>query len=126
MLAPAQADQPLRPSLLALSSASVIEAFAILSWLDTSGELLALIVAMAVGLIVALAITLVWKLSIHLAAGAVVILMLVFGPALVVLAPVVVLVAWARVELGDHTVEQVAAGAVIGAVVAGRVFTVLR
>jgi membrane-associated phospholipid phosphatase len=31
----------------------------------------------------------------------------------------VVLVGWARVRLNDHTVAQVAAGAVVGALIAG-------
>lgn len=108
--------------------ASVLVGFALLSWFGAPCELLALIVAMAVGLIVALLITFLWKISIHAAvvAGAVVILVLVFGTPLMLLAPVVVLVGWARVELGDHTTGQVAAGAVIGVLVAGIVFSVLR
>jgi membrane-associated phospholipid phosphatase len=117
-----------RPLPILAGLASVLVGFAVLTWLGAPRELLALIVAMAVGLIVALLITFVWKLSIHVAsvAGAVVILVLVFGPPLVVLAPVVALVAWARVELGDHTPAQVTAGAAIGILVAGSVFTLLR
>ncbi len=117
-----------RPLPILAGLASVLVGFALLARLGAPRELLALIVAMAVGLIVALLITFVWKLSIHVAsvAGAVVILVLVFGPPLVILVPVVALVGWARVELGDHTPGQVEAGAVIGALVAGAVFTLLR
>jgi membrane-associated phospholipid phosphatase len=55
-------------------------------------------------------------------AGSVVILMLVFGPALVVLTPLVALVGWARIEVGDHTPVEVLVGAAIGA----SVFQLLR
>ena len=75
-----------------------------------------------------MAITLVWKISVHaaVAAGAVVVLVLAVGPALLVLAPLVALSAWARVQLEDHTPAQVAGGAAVGATVAGVVFSVLR
>jgi membrane-associated phospholipid phosphatase len=67
-------------------------------------------------------------MSIHaaVAAGACVILALVFGPELLVTAALVGLVGWSRVRLGDHTWPQVLAGFAIGAVVAGGVFAALR
>jgi hypothetical protein len=43
-----------------------------------------------------------------------------------ILAPLVALVGWARVELRDHTPTQVTAGAAIGAIIAAIVFTYLR
>lgn len=69
-----------------------------------------------------------WKFSGHAAgvAGAVVILVLVFGPTLLALVPAVALVGWARVEVGDHTPAQVTAGAGLGALVAALVFSLLR
>jgi hypothetical protein len=90
--------------------------------------MIALIAAMTVGLIVSLAITLFWKISVHAAvlAGAVVIVALVFGLGFFWLAPLVALLGWARLERGDHTVPQVLAGAVIGALIAGGVFIPLR
>ena len=71
--------------------------------------------------------TLAWKISIHVAviAGAVVILLLVFGTAAVVLIPIVVLVAWARIQLGDHTLAQTFAGSILGAAVAASVFSMI-
>ncbi len=54
------------------------------------------------------------------------ILLLVFGPDALVLAPAVALVAWARVVVHDHTLAQTAAGAGLGASVAATVFSVLR
>jgi len=91
-------------------------------------ELVALVAAMGVGLIVSLLVTLLWKISVHVAvvAGAVVILVLVFGPLLLVLAPLVALVGWARVEVADHTPAQVTAGRGLGATVAAVVVVLLR
>ena len=91
-------------------------------------ELIALVVAMEVGLIISLAITLFWKMSIHVAsvAGAIIILDLVFGFPIIVLTPLLILVGWARVELGDHTPAQVTTGAAIGASVAWFIFSWLR
>ncbi|HZU12164.1 MAG TPA: phosphoesterase PA-phosphatase [Chloroflexota bacterium] len=117
-----------RPLPLGVAVVSVVVDVVLLLIFGAPRELLALVVAMAVGLGISTLVTLFWKISIHVAvvAGAVVILVLVFRPALLLLAPVVLLVAWARVDLGDHTVRQVAAGAVIGALVAATVFSVLR
>lgn len=74
------------------------------------------------------AVTLFWKISIHMAVvvSAVVILVLVFGRAFSVLAPLITLVARARVELGDRKAAQVGAGALLGATVATFVFMLLR
>jgi membrane-associated phospholipid phosphatase len=117
-----------RPLALLVGIASALVGLILIAVLGAPRELIALVVAMAVGLIISLAITVFWKMSIHVAsvAGAIVILMLVFGPPFAVLAPVVALVGWARVELGDHTPSQVAVGAVIGAAVAASIFQVLR
>ncbi len=91
-------------------------------------ELVALVAAMLVGLVTSLFVTLFWKLSIHTAvsAGAILILVLVFGRGFFALAPLVGLVAWARVVSGDHDVGQVLAGAALGATVAGVLFSLLR
>lgn len=92
--------------------------------------LVALVIAMLVGLIVTLLITtlLKWKISVHTAtlAGAIVIVLLVFGYQLWPVVFVGAVVAWARVELGDHTLLQVVTGEAIGALVAATVFLALR
>jgi len=54
------------------------------------------------------------------------VLLLVFGPTLLVLAPLVPLVCWARVAVRDHTPAQTVAGATLGITVAAVVFSVLR
>jgi len=117
-----------RPLAFLVGIASLLIGLALMVVLGAPRELLALIAAMGVGLIVSLLVTLLWKISVHVAvvAGAVVILVLIFGPLLLVLAPLVALVGWARVEVADHTPAQVIAGSGLGAAVAAVVFMLLR
>ncbi|WP_344136755.1 hypothetical protein [Saccharopolyspora halophila] len=97
---------------------------ALLLVLGAPWMLIALDVAMLVSLFATGAITAKWKISMHsaVAAGAVVILALVFGPLWWIAASAVVAISWSRVELGDHTAAQVAVGVAVGAVVGGTVF----
>ncbi len=117
-----------RPLAFLVGTASLLIGLELMVELGAPRELLALVAAMGVGLIISLLVTLLWKISVHVAvvAGAVVILVLVFGPALLVLGPMLVLVGWARVEMGDHTPAQVIAGSGLGAAVAAVVFILLR
>lgn len=117
-----------RPLVLLIGVSSVLVVLTLLVIGSAPRELVALVGAMLVGLVSSLLVTLVWKISVHTAvvAGAVVILVLVFGPMLLTLAPAVALVGWARVEVGDHTPAQVVAGAALGATVAAVVFSLLR
>ena len=52
--------------------------------------------------------TLWWKISVHaaIAAGAATVLLLVFGPALLAVWPLVAVIAWSRVQVGDHTAAR--------------------
>lgn len=61
-----------------------------------------------------------------MAGGTAVILVLVFGPALLLVWPLVAVVGWSRIQFDDHTAAQVAAGAGMGALVAWSVFSLLR
>ncbi len=117
-----------RPLAFLVGIASLLIGLALMVVLGAPRELVALVAAMGVGLIVSLLVTLLWKISVHVAvvAGAVVILVLVFGPLLLVLAPLVALVGWARVEVADHTPAQAIAGSWLGAAVAAVVFMLLR
>jgi hypothetical protein len=119
-------EQRRTPLLMGL--ASVLVGLALLAAWSAPRELLALVAAMLAGLVVSLLVTLGWKVSLHtsVAAGSIVILVLVFGPTLLVLLPVVGLIGWARVEVGDHSPAQVAVGALLGAAVAATVFSLLR
>jgi len=117
-----------RPLPLLVALASVLAGLLLLARGGAPGDVVALVGAGLAGLVVAIAITLFWKISIHVAvaAGTVVVLYLLFGPALLVLAPLVALSAWARVELRDHSPAQAAVGAAVGAAVAGVMFSSLR
>ena len=117
-----------RPAVMLVILASVLVGVGLMIAADAPRALLALMGAMAAGLLVTLAVTLVWKISIHaaVAAGSVVILTLVFGPALHALWALAALVGWSRVALRDHTATQVLGGAVAGGTVAFVVFQLLR
>lgn len=87
-----------------------------------------MVAAGVVGLVSVTLVTLVWKVSIHVAvvAGSFVTLVILFGWTLLILLPIVVLTAWSRVTLRDHTASQVIAGTLLGATVAGTMFGLLR
>ena len=114
------------PLLFAL--ASVCVGLVLLLVLDVPRDLVALVAAMVAGLVVALAISQVWKISIHaaVAGGSAVILWLVLDVPVLLFLPVVALIGWSRVRLGDHDALQVTVGALVGAVVAYSAFTALR
>ncbi|WP_433048509.1 phosphatase PAP2 family protein [Dactylosporangium sp. CS-033363] len=113
---------------LLVGMGSVLAGFVVLLLAHAHRELLAAVVAGGVGLVVAALVNHFWKMSIHaaVAAGSVVILSLVYGPILLVTAPLVAAVGWSRVVLKDHTVLQVLVGTVVGAIVAGGVFAAVR
>ncbi len=117
-----------RPIPLLVGSVSVLIGLGALAWWGAPREMVALVAAMLVGLVTSMLVTLFWKLSIHsgVSAGALVILVLVFGRGLLALTPLVGLVGWARVASGDHDVGQVLAGAALGMTVAGVVFSLLH
>ncbi len=107
---------------------SVLVGYAAMALLGAPRDLLALLAAGGVGLVVSVLVSRWWKMSLHAAvtSGSVVILALVFGPALLLLGPLLVPVGWSRVRLSDHSVAQVVGGALIGAAVAGGVFALVR
>ncbi|WP_406073990.1 phosphatase PAP2 family protein [Micromonospora sp. NBC_01638] len=119
-------DQRRAPLLVGLGS--VAAGLALLAVLGAPRPVLALAVAGLVGLVVAVSVSHWWKISIHsaVAGGTLVILMLTFGALLVVAVPLLALVGWSRVRLRDHTVPQVLAGGVLGALIAAVVFGLLR
>ncbi len=114
---------------LAVAAGSVVAGVAILASLGAPQQLMALVVAMFVGLLATLSITVVWKVSVHsaVAGGAATTAVLAFGPVAALLGiPAALAVAWSRVRLKDHTLAQVGVGAGMGAGVAATVFTLLR
>ena len=91
--------------------------------------MLALAGSMFASLIVSMAITfgLKWKISLHagVAWAAVVTMAIVYGPWMLLIALPAALVAWSRVELGDHTTAQVLGGTAMGVIVGGGSFWLL-
>jgi hypothetical protein len=116
-----------RPAALLAASGFALAGMASLVATGARRELLALVATMGVGLLASLITSLVAKASIHAAvtAGAIVVLVVVFGAAMLLLSPLIVLTGWARVVEGHHSVPEVVAGIVLGAVVAG-MFPMLR
>ncbi|MET8756696.1 hypothetical protein [Lentzea sp. NPDC004782] len=96
---------------------------------DAPRSMLALAGSMFASLIVSMAITfgLKWKISLHagVAWAAVVTMAIVYGPWMLLIALPATLVAWSRVELGDHTTAQVLAGTAMGVLVGGGSFWLL-
>jgi membrane-associated phospholipid phosphatase len=117
-----------RPVPLLVGVASMLVGLILLALWGAPRDLIAVVAVVAVGLAMSLLVTLVWKLSIHAAvvSGAATILVLVFGPPLLVAAFLVPLVCWARVAVHDHTPAQTLAGAILGATVAAVVFSALH
>jgi hypothetical protein len=91
-------------------------------------DVVALNVAMLVTLLACTAITQWWKISLHsaVAGGAEATMVLIYGPLALVGVPVVLLIAWSRVTVRDHTLAQAVAGTLIGPIVGGAVFVLVR
>jgi membrane-associated phospholipid phosphatase len=108
-----------RPRMMAIALASLAAGLLLLFWLDAPRALFALVASMVAGLAVTLAVTSFWKISIHaaVAAGTVASLAILVSPWWLLLAPLVALIGWARVEIRDHTPVQVLVGAAVGAAV---------
>jgi membrane-associated phospholipid phosphatase len=108
--------------------ASILTGLTVLAAFDAPAEMVALQASIAVGVACGWVITLWWKISVHaaIAAGAATVLLLVFGLALLVVWPLVALIAWSRVQVGDHTPAQVLPGIALGIVVNATIFPLLR
>jgi hypothetical protein len=118
-----------RPALLAAAATSVALAVALLVVLDAPAPLTALVVAMLAGLMVMATISLALKASMHLAvaAGAATILAVDGATPLAGLAFLTLpVLGWARWREGRHSVVQLAAGAALGSLVAGLLYSALR
>jgi hypothetical protein len=76
-------------------------------------------ITIVVGLLVGAAVNSRWRASNHVAglAGAVTALSVLYSPLWLLGIPLVVALAWARVRLGRHTLQEAALGGVIGAAV---------
>jgi membrane-associated phospholipid phosphatase len=119
-------EQRIRFGVVAITS--ILVGLAVLAALDAPAEMVALQASIAVGVACGWVVTLWWKISVHaaIAAGAATVLLLIFGPALLAVWPLVAVIAWSRVQVGDHTAAQVLAGVALGVVVNATIFLLLR
>ena len=104
--------------------ACVVATFLLLLFIHASHFLiLTLIDVLVIGLI-AIAITTRLKISLHLIAisGAITIFLLVLGPPLLVLGPLISLVIWARCRLNAHTLAQTLMGTLVAVTITLCVF----
>jgi membrane-associated phospholipid phosphatase len=116
-----------RMVVLAFITASVATGLILLLVLGAPPILTGYLAFMLVSVAVLAAITLVWKISIHcaVASGSVTILTLSYGLLVLPACLLIGLLGWSRVALGDHTIAQVVAGTVLGALAAGLAYAAL-
>ena len=118
-----------RPRLLVLAfiTASVATGLILLLVLGAPRLLTGYLAFMLASVAVLAAITTVWKISIHcaVASGSVMILALTYGPLVLCGYVLVGLLGWARVAVRDHSVAQVVACSVLGAVAAAVAYALL-
>jgi membrane-associated phospholipid phosphatase len=95
---------------------------------SASADLVQVTVVMLTGAVAILTVSLFWKISIHtsVAAYSTTMFVLTFGPLWLSAGPVVAVVAWSRIRLGDHTPSQVLGGILLGAVIPIVVYAALR
>jgi len=103
---------------LAVACASVVIASVLVRALEASRDLQAVLLTMLFVLGLTLIATPLNRVSVHMAAitGGSMVLQLLFGAIGVALLPIVAIVGWSRVELGEHTRAQVVTGAVLGVI----------
>lgn len=121
-------DRAARTVPLLVAVVGVSAAVVLLSLADASRAVLAVVIAMLVGLLAVLAVTRWWKVSIHcaVAAGLLAVLVTTYGPWWLLGLPAIAAVAWSRVVLDDHTALQATVGAALGGAVAATIFPLLR
>ncbi|CAL9586033.1 hypothetical protein SUDANB106_05143 [Streptomyces sp. enrichment culture] len=120
--------KPARLVVMAVILLSVATGIALMIAAGAPHTVIALIVSMLVTLAILTGITVAWKISVHQAvsAGACAMLIQTYGVWMAVGFLLVVVVGWSRVELRDHTRNQVIAGTILGTIVAATVFHLAR
>lgn len=112
---------------LGIGIACTVTGILALTLVHAPAELVKVTVTMLAGLAVALVISLRWKASIHVAvaSGAVSVGCVLGGLWWLLAAPLVIVIAWARVRVRDHTVAQTIGGAAFGSATTVVVLTAL-
>jgi hypothetical protein len=116
-----------RVAYLLVTLACAIGGVALVGLLGGPHRVVAVAITIVAGVAVAAAINTRSRLSNHAcaAAGGTVILAVLFGPVFLVGFLIAVAVGWSRVQLGRHTIGEVVAGAVVGAIVCAVVLPLL-
>ncbi len=107
-----------------LATVCTVAGALILYFLEAPPVLVACIVAALSAVVIFMVINLRWKISLHaaFAAGSAAVLTLVYGAAGALAAIMVPPVAWSRIELGQHTLAQTVAGALLSVLIVVAVF----
>jgi membrane-associated phospholipid phosphatase len=113
-----------RIGLYLLATALGAMGFGLMLYLNAPFQLWETFAAGLAAILIFMGVNLFWKISLHTAfiAGAVTILIIVYGAAVAWVVILLPPVAWARVALKQHSWLQAVAGAIIAAVVVGMVF----
>ena len=113
-----------RNKIYLLASACAIVGCAVLHILGAPVLLVATFAAGLAAIVAFMVINLVWKISLHTAfvAASVTVLIIVYNPIGAFTAMLLLLVAWARIELGLHSPAQVATGTLLAAAIVVFVF----
>ncbi|MDR6638358.1 phosphatase PAP2 family protein [Paenarthrobacter nitroguajacolicus] len=121
-------DRRQRPALLLMTLISVVAGLLVLQLLNGPASVSVMIISLIVGIAVLALVSAFWKMSGHASAlaAAVVIAVLMFGPAWLPLLLLIPAVGWSRLVLRAHTLAQVVAGSLFGAVVIAGLWWLLR
>ena len=108
----------------------MIAAFAILIVLHATGQFLATATAVIVVLAGCIAVTQIaqWKISLHASgmAGAVTIVVFIFGPMYALLGLLLIVIGWARWQVRAHTVLQTVGGSILAIILTVGIFFLFR
>ncbi len=121
-------DRRQRPAVLLMTLASVVVGLLVLHLLGGPVSVTVMIIALIGGIGVLAVVSAFWKMSGHASAlaAAVVIAVMMFGPAWLPLLFLVPAVGWSRLVLRAHTLGQVIAGSLFGGIVIAGLWWLLR
>ena len=113
-----------RTKIYLLASVCAGVGWVILYYLEAPKELIATFVAGLSAVVVFMSVNFLWKISLHTAliSASVTVLVILYGPIATVTVALVPLIGWSRIELKHHSPAQVAAGALLAAVIVVVVF----
>lgn len=121
-------DRRQRPALLLLALISVLAGLVVLQVIRGPVSVSLMIIALIGGIAILAVVSAFWKMSGHASAiaAAAVIVVMMFGPGWLPLLVIVPAVGWSRVVLRAHTLGQVVAGSLFGAIVIAGLWWLLQ